>query len=100
LDWLDARILTAHDRLPELSTAELVRWDKIAILAGHRRAQAWIADLAHDLALSHRLVVCEDLSLAEESIRSLDAAAFRRLTLSGRTIVLLVKGGGGEFSYP
>lgn len=42
LDWLDARILSAHARLPLAVLGELSDYAKLAILAGHRvRWRGW-----------------------------------------------------------
>lgn len=91
LDWLDARIVSAHKGVPDLTPADLERSGSIAVLAGHRKSQSWIADMAEAFGDKRILVLCQDLSLPDESIRRVSAAEFRRLDVSNRTIVLLLK---------
>ena len=91
LDWLDARIVSAHKDIPDLTTEDLAASDKIAVLAGHRQSQRWIADLADAFGDKRLLVVCEDLSLESEKIRRVSIAEFRQLEISARTVVLLLK---------
>lgn len=91
VDWLDARIVSAHKDIPDLAPQDLAVYDKIIILAGHKQSQQWIADLADALGNERSLVVCEDLSQQSESIRCVAIPEFRALQLSTRTIVLLLK---------
>jgi len=95
LDWLDARILSAHDRLPAVSPGDLAGRDelndKIAILAGGQESLRWIADLAEALGGGHAVYVGEDLTLESEQVRRLSPGDLRRLEASTRTVVLLIK---------
>jgi cobalt-precorrin-7 (C5)-methyltransferase len=91
LDWLDARIISAHKDIPDLAPEDMSASGNIAILAGHRRSQSWIAELAEALEHERSIVVCENLSIKDERIRRVSAAEFRSLDLSTRTIVLLLK---------
>ena len=63
----------------------------VAILGGHRQAQEWIAELADDLGKGRALVVCQDLSRPEEKMERVSVEKFRTLSLSTRTIVLIIK---------
>jgi cobalt-precorrin-7 (C5)-methyltransferase len=69
LDWADARILSAHARLPQVNAEELRRHDKIAILTGSRDAVRWAAQLAEALRSSHESFLCENLTLDDERVR-------------------------------
>jgi len=91
LDWTDARIISAHREIPDISASDLLPFGIVAILGGHRRAQAWIADLAGAFGDGRVLVVCQDLSLPGESIQKIQVPEFRFLSLSTRTIVLIVR---------
>lgn len=91
LDWLDTRIVSVHKDIPNLTAEDLEAFGKIAILAGHRQSQRWIADLADAFGSRRSLVVCEDLSLEGERIRRVSVAEFRKLEISSRTVVLLLK---------
>jgi precorrin-6y C5,15-methyltransferase (decarboxylating) CbiE subunit len=90
LDWTNARIISAHREIPDLSASDLSSFGIVAILGGHRHAQAWIADLAGALGDGRVLVVCQDLSLPGESIQKIEVPEFRLLSLSTRTIVLII----------
>jgi cobalt-precorrin-7 (C5)-methyltransferase len=91
LDWLDTRIVSAHNCIPDLTPADLAASGNIAILAGHRQSQGWIADLADAFGNERFLVVCEDLSLQSEKIHRVSVSAFRQLRISTRSVVLLLK---------
>lgn len=91
VDWLDARIVSAHKGIPNIAPGDLATSDKIAILGGPRHTQGWIADLADALGGGRSLVVCEDLSMETEKVRRVSSSEFRQLDLSSRTIVLLLK---------
>lgn len=91
LDWTDSRIVSAHREIPDLSAGALSAFGVVVILGGHRRAREWIADIAEDLGEDRVLLVCQDLSLPEEKIEKVSVSAFRRLSLSTRTIVLILK---------
>ncbi len=89
LDWLDARILSAHAQLPQATPRELAAYPKLAILAGHRDALAWMANLHAQLG-ERCVYVCEDLSLETERIRRIPPGDLPFLKVSPRTIVLFI----------
>ncbi len=90
LEWLDARIINAHGRMPAPASAELIQADKIALLAGTAKAMQWAADLAEMLA-RHAVYMCTDLTLATETIARVSARELRTAPPSGRIIILFVK---------
>lgn len=91
LDWFGARLLSAHERIPDLDTADLRMQDKIAVLAGNAATTPWIAALAARLAGTHAVYVCQDLTLPEEQVRSLSPGELAASTLPSRTVVLFVR---------
>ncbi|MBM3892349.1 MAG: precorrin-6y C5,15-methyltransferase (decarboxylating) subunit CbiE [Verrucomicrobia bacterium] len=91
VDWLDARIISAHDHAPSVRPAALARSEKIAVLAGNEKTNAWVVSLASRLARTHRIFVCENLTLPDERVRRVKAAELQTMTLPSRTIVLLIK---------
>lgn len=91
IDWLGARILSAHGALPETPHAALADERKIAILAGNATALGWAAELAESLGAGWRIILCEDLTLAEECVRELDPATLRKAAASPRAIVILAR---------
>lgn len=90
LEWRNARILSVHGREPPEETSDLAACAKIAVLAGTREAMRWCGQLAEKLAESHRAVVCENLTLPEESIRELSPEAIRDGQFANLSIVLLI----------
>ncbi|APG27467.1 precorrin-6y C5,15-methyltransferase (decarboxylating) subunit CbiE [Syntrophotalea acetylenivorans] len=89
LDWMDARILSAHGTLPEVDHDDLEAVDKIAVLAGSQSALRWIADLAKRLA-PRWILVCEELTLPGETVTKVTADILARMEASPRTVVLLL----------
>jgi cobalt-precorrin-7 (C5)-methyltransferase len=92
LDWLDARLVSAHGRVPETAFAELAACDKIAVLAGTAQAMQWAADLAECLG-RHDVYVCQDLTLSTERIRRAGPSELRIIPPLGRTMILFIKKG-------
>lgn len=90
LDWMDSRILSAHGALPEVNTQNLLPVDKVAVLAGSSAALQWIGELAVKIA-PRRILVCEELTLPEETITEVQANELMGLEASPRTVVLLVR---------
>ena len=90
LDWMDSRILSAHGALPEVNTQNLLPVDKVAVLAGSSAALQWIGELAEKIA-PRRILVCEELTLPEETITEIQANELMGLEASPRTVVLLVR---------
>ena len=90
LDWLDARIVSAHDKTPALSFAALAGEKKIAVLAGNDATQPWIASLSASLAASHQFFVCENLTLPGERVGKVTASELKSMKLPSRSIVLLI----------
>jgi len=91
LDWLDARILSAHQSLPEVTPEELEACRCLAILCGHHQAREWVSGLSAAFTSDRRWIVCQDLSLPTEQIREVSGEAIKRMTLSSRTIILMLR---------
>jgi len=92
LDWLDARLISAHGRTPTATADELASCDKIAILAGTPQAMQWTA-LVADRLPHHEVYACSDLTLPAEQIELTSAQALRRMPAAGRMIIIFVKKG-------
>jgi len=92
LDWLDARLISAHGRTPTATPDELACHDKIAVLAGTPQAMQWTAHVASRLP-HHEVYACSDLTLPAEKIESTSADALRRMPAVGRMIIIFVKKG-------
>jgi len=91
LDWADTRIISAHGRIPQVSARELARSDKIAIFVGARQATPWVSRTVEELAATHALFVCENLTLPEETVREVSAEEIRSAELSSLTLLVLVR---------
>jgi precorrin-6y C5,15-methyltransferase (decarboxylating) CbiE subunit len=91
LDWVNARIIDAHDEKPEMDSAFLAQAEKIAIFVGRAEAIKWVAHLVGAIGEGWTIYVCEDLTLEGEKIGEVKAEDLRNLVVSSRTIVLLVK---------
>jgi len=91
LGWQDARIVTAHNRDPQVSAADLREARKIAILGGRPEALTWIAELIAELGGDRRVFLCEDLTLPGEQIREVSADELTMLPASTRAIVLIIR---------
>jgi precorrin-6y C5,15-methyltransferase (decarboxylating) CbiE subunit len=89
LDWMDARIVSAHKSLPTLSVEELESVKTLVILCGHHVSQQWVIELYLSLGQGRKLIVCQDLSLPTERIDEVDGEIFSKMELSSRTIVVI-----------
>ena len=88
IDWFGARILSAHDRAPDIEPASLLVEEKLALLAGNPRNAAWVESLAAALTATHDVFVCENLTLADESVRRVECLP---MNLASRTVLLFIK---------
>lgn len=91
LEWLDARILSAHARLPDVDAGALADAEKMAILAGGKDSLLWIAKLAGNLGGDRLWFACENLTLEDERVRQVTPPELGALDARSRTIVLMVK---------
>lgn len=89
LDWMEARIISAHKSLPALEASELEGVKTLVILCGHHVSQQWVIELYLSLGQGRKLVVCQDLSLPSERIDEVDGEMFSKMELSSRTIVVI-----------
>jgi precorrin-6y C5,15-methyltransferase (decarboxylating) CbiE subunit len=91
VDWFNARVINAHDRIPKIDPAALKQEEKIAVLAGSAKARPWLAALAGALKHGHRVFLCTNLTLPDETIQTATAATLARRAFPARTIVLLIR---------
>jgi cobalt-precorrin-7 (C5)-methyltransferase len=90
LEWFGATLLSAHERIPAVTADALADVQKIAVLAGNPVSLPWLGRLGRELAESHAIFVCENLTLPEERVRRVSAEELAELPLPSRTIVLFV----------
>lgn len=91
LSWVDAKIISAHGRSPDIALAELEHYDKLAILAGTPEAMEFCSQAAGALRDTHAAFVCENLTLGDERIRRLETDAIASCGASSLTIVIFVR---------
>ena len=91
LEWADAKIVSAHGRLPADGPSKLACFDKVAILAGTEEAMAWCGRLAGELEQTHAAFVCENLTLSDERVVRLAAGEIAGCGAAALAIVLLVR---------
>jgi precorrin-6y C5,15-methyltransferase (decarboxylating) CbiE subunit len=91
LEWLDARMINAHSRDPEVAPASLKDAGKIAIFLGRKESLLWVKNLAESLGGAHSVFVCENLTLGDETVRRVKLADLESLDVNSKTIVLLVR---------
>lgn len=92
LDWLDARLVSAHGHTPDVTVDELARHDKIAVLAGTQPTLRWTARVA-DALPHHEIYLCRDLTLPSEQVQLTAVDEIREIPASGRIIIIFVKKG-------
>lgn len=88
--WEDARIVSAHSRDPEESTADLRDTDKLAILGGREGSLRWAQGLIAEMA-GRRVFLCEELTLPDEKVREVQAHELTEVPVSSRAIILVIK---------
>lgn len=92
VDWLESVTLSCHGRQPPTVDPAVLRgFPAIAVLCGDRAALAWITTLHRLLDDQRRLVVCENLTLPDERVRTVAAADLADLDTASLSLVLLLK---------
>ncbi|MDQ5987236.1 MAG: Cobalt-precorrin-7 C(5)-methyltransferase [Syntrophus sp. SKADARSKE-3] len=91
LDWTDARILDTHGKDPAVALDQMKNEGKIAVLGGGDHTLSWIGRLAAIMGGSYRIFFCEDLTLPEERVREVRMDELASISLSSRTIALLIR---------
>jgi cobalt-precorrin-7 (C5)-methyltransferase len=90
LDWVDARVISAHKDDPELDPS-LAHAGKIAILCGRKGSLQWIHDtLNHLLREDRRIFVLENLTLENERIREVPYEDLTTMDIAPSSIVIIV----------
>ena len=90
VDWLDARIVSAHDVAPQIDPASFASEEKLAVLAGNPANAAWVEALTASLLATHEIYICENLTLPDESVRQLDTHQLP-MKLASRSILLFLR---------
>ncbi len=90
VDWHDARIISAHHKLPDVQSLNVIDHGKIAILAGHKGIKPWLQKLAGNLKYDPDIFICENLTLDNEIVQKISSTDIIQIEFSTRTIILIV----------
>jgi precorrin-6y C5,15-methyltransferase (decarboxylating) CbiE subunit len=92
VDWADARIISAHHHLPLPEAIDnLLMFKKIAVLTGHKESFEWARSLVGKLNAPFRIVVCENLSSADERVHEIRPDDLLSRQFSFCSIVLILR---------
>lgn len=91
LDWIDARIVSAHGDTPDVEISTLGRERKIAILVGSKGAPSWAAGVAEHLGATWQLFVAENLTLEDERVYRTTPEELRTGAFPPLSILLFVR---------
>ncbi|MCK5175301.1 MAG: precorrin-6y C5,15-methyltransferase (decarboxylating) subunit CbiE [Planctomycetes bacterium] len=91
LSWEDAKVISAHHKLPRVQEVNFDGFSKVAILAGHKDIKLWLAELMVNLKDEVSIFVCEDLTLESESVRNVSPDQLDEIEFGSRTVILIVK---------
>ena len=91
LNWQDAKIISAHHELPEITKADIGTVDKIAILAGRSDITGWLVKFVDALPWEASVIVCENLTLENEQIRELDINDINGAEIASMSVIVVVK---------
>ncbi|GMT42274.1 MAG: cobalt-precorrin-7 (C(5))-methyltransferase [bacterium] len=90
MDWLDAKIITAHKSDPDIDIDSLTAEPRIAVLGGRPESIKWIYRLAVRLGESMRIFICERLSLPDEKVAEATLDELKIYSAPPMTVVLLI----------
>ena len=96
LDWHEARIVSVHGRKVRMGVRALAGSNTIAILPGGEDSWAWIREVAEVLSKTHRVWLCERLTLPGERVVEVEPEALLEMASSSLAVVVLVQRGGAQ----
>jgi precorrin-6y C5,15-methyltransferase (decarboxylating) CbiE subunit len=94
LSWEGARIISAHASEPASDPNSFANESKVAVLTGNAESMHWIATLAHRLGKEWRIIVAQDLTLADEKVFEVDPEALEQLPQPLRAVILFLRKSG------
>jgi precorrin-6y C5,15-methyltransferase (decarboxylating) CbiE subunit len=90
IEWFGATLVSAHAVEPGQTVAELARAERLGVLCGSTKTWPWVCDLIRGLAPTHRVFLCERLTLPEERVRELTAANLVEVTATAPLLGVVV----------
>ncbi len=94
VDWVDARIVSAHSAEPAIGFSGLAPESKIAILAGSRRSASWAADLAESLGMGWRFFLAANLTLPDECVHEIFPSDLRADPIPALSVLVFLRSAG------
>lgn len=91
LDWLDARIIDAHGKDPEIDPADLYEWGKIAVLGGRKGYLLRLTNEIKRFQEDFLIFGCENLTLPNERILTIEPRDVEGIETDSRTVFLFVR---------
>lgn len=91
LDWLDARIIDAHGKDPDIDPGSLYEWGKIAVLGGRKGSLLWLTREIKRFQGDFLIFICENLTLPNERIMTIEPKDIEGIETDSRTVFLLVR---------
>jgi cobalt-precorrin-7 (C5)-methyltransferase len=91
LDWSDARIISTHADDAGIESEDIQNYDKLAVLCGRIESFSSIRSLLRKLPEDRRVFVCENLTLANETVKEVQPDQLEEGVYSPLTIVLVIK---------
>lgn len=91
LTWENAKIISAHHKLPQVQELNFEGFSKVAILAGHKDIKRWLAELVNNLKHDVSVFVFENLTLENETVQNINPEQLDQMAFCSRTIILIVK---------
>jgi cobalt-precorrin-7 (C5)-methyltransferase len=89
LDWAGARIISAHKEDPN-EDGSFADEPRIAVLGGREASLKWIAERLLPVLDNHAVFLCENLTLADESVREVRPDELAGLAASSRSVILII----------
>jgi cobalt-precorrin-7 (C5)-methyltransferase len=92
VDWYDAAIISLHGRQVGEYPKDPGKYDKVAVLMEGTNSLPEVVSIAVRMGENVQVFLCEDLTMDSERIRQVELPDLKSVTLSTRTIVLLIRG--------
>lgn len=91
LSWHDARLISAHKKVPEDDPVALYReFRKLAIFAGNAQTGKWLASSFVNFTDKPDVVVCENLTLQDEKITHLRIGDLESFEIEPSSIIIVL----------
>jgi precorrin-6y C5,15-methyltransferase (decarboxylating) CbiE subunit len=94
LDWADARVISSHAHDPDSNVVSSLHSEsKIAIFLGRSDSLDWVRSFLASHQREVRCFLFENLTLEDESITEIEACSMAKMSVSSRSLMLVVDRG-------